>query len=143
MLTMDLHSPQIQGFFKRPVDHMHARSIICDYIRTKNLDNLVVASADVGYGKNAFKFSDLLGVPYCNRKQDKSRPFRKCTSLECRRCQNKNVLIVDDIVFTGGSLISMTEAVKSMGAKKVYAAVTHGVLTLGQPKRLTIALSKN
>ncbi|SME95987.1 ribose-phosphate diphosphokinase [Pseudobacteriovorax antillogorgiicola] len=137
VLTMDLHSPQIQGFFKRPVDHMNARSIICEYIQTKNLDNLVVASADVGYGKNAFKFSDRLKVPTVigNKiRVDHSETAQVWNVVG--DVKDKNVLIVDDIVFTGGSLISMTEAVKAMGAKKVYAAVTHGVLTPGATKKI-------
>lgn len=137
VLTMDLHSPQIQGFFKRPVDHMHARSIICDFIKTKKLEDLVVASADVGYGKNAFKYSDILKVPtVIGNKIRKDHSEKSQVWNVVGDVKDKNVLIVDDIVFTGGSLISMAEAVKALGAKKVYAAVTHGVLTKGATEKI-------
>lgn len=137
VLTMDLHSPQIQGFFKRPVDHMHARSIICDYFKKKNLDSLVVASADVGYGKNAFKYSEMLkcdtviGNKIREDHTEKAQVWNVVGDVK-----DKDVLIVDDIVFTGGSLVSMAEAVKNLGARDVYAAVTHGVLTPGATKKI-------
>lgn len=137
VLTMDLHSPQIQGFFKRPVDHMNARNIICNYFKSKNLSKLVVASADVGYGKNAFKYSDTLGVPTVigNKiRLDHSETAQVWNVVG--DVKDKDVLIVDDIVFTGGSLISMTEEVKNLGARSVYAAVTHGVLTAGATKKI-------
>lgn len=137
VLTMDLHSPQIQGFFKKPVDHMHARGIICDYFAKKKLDSLVVASADVGYGKNAFKYSDILKVPtVIGNKIRKDHTEKAQVWNVVGDVKGKNVLIVDDIVFTGGSLISMAEAVKAQGAKKVYAAVTHGVLTKGATEKI-------
>ena len=137
VLTMDLHSPQIQGFFKRPVDHMHAKFRICDYVREKNLSDLVVASADVGYGKNAFKYAHILGVPTVigNKiRVDHSESAQVWSVVG--DVKDKNVLIVDDIVFTGGSLISMCKQVKKMGAKTVMAAVTHGVLTPGATKKI-------
>lgn len=137
VLTMDLHSPQIQGFFKRPVDHMHARFRICDYIRSKGLSDLVVASADVGYGKNAFKYGEILGIPTVigNKIRADHSESAQIWSV-VGDVKGKNVLIVDDIVFTGGSLIAMTEQVKKLGAKSVIAAVTHGVLTPGATAKL-------
>ncbi len=137
VLTMDLHSPQIQGFFKRPVDHMHAKFRICDYIRKKGLSDLVVASADVGYGKNAFKYGDILRVPTVignKMRVDHSESAQVWSVVG--DVKDKNVLIVDDIVFTGGSLIAMTEQVKKLGAKSVIAAVTHGVLTPGATAKI-------
>lgn len=132
ILTMELHSPQIQGFFKKPVDHMHPRQIICDYIKEKKLEKLVVASADVGYGKAAFKYAELLGVPTVigNKiRQDHTEAAQVWNVVG--DVKDRDVLIVDDIVFTGGSLISMAQEVKKLGAKRVFAAVTHGVLTKG------------
>ena len=137
VLTMDLHSPQIQGFFKRPVDHMHAKYKICDYVKAKKLTDLVVASADVGYGKNAFKYSSILGVPTVigNKVRTDHSENAQVWSV-VGEVKNKNVLIVDDIVFTGGSLISMSAELKKMGAKSVMAAVTHGVLTPGATAKI-------
>ena len=137
LLMMELHAPQIQGFFKRPVDHMHPRHLICDYIKSKNIKDLVVASADVGYGKSAFKYSEILGVPtVIGNKVRKGHSESAEIWQVVGDVKDKNVLIVDDIVFTGGSLIAMADAVKKLGANKVIAAATHGVLTPGAATKL-------
>ena len=137
ILTMDLHSPQIQGFFKKPVDHMHARTIITSHIKEKGLKNLVVASADVGYGKDAFKFAEKLGCQAVIGNKIRADHSEKAKVWSVvGDVKGKDVLIVDDIVFTGGSLISMAEAVRKLGAKDVYAAVTHGVLTKGAAEKI-------
>lgn len=137
VLTLDLHSPQIQGFFKKPVDHLNARQTLVDYIKAKNLPDLVMASADVGYGKNAFKYAEALGVPTVigNKVRIDHTENAQVWSV-VGDVKNKTVFIVDDIVFTGGSLISMADAVIKMGAKQVYAAVTHGVLTKGATAKI-------
>jgi ribose-phosphate pyrophosphokinase len=135
VLTMDLHSPQIQGFFRRPVDHLYARNVICSYFKRKGLKNHVVASVDVGFGKSAFKYGELLGVPVVIGNKIRSDHTESATVWNVvGDVKGKNVVIVDDIVFTGGSLIAMAAAVKEMGAKDVYAAATHGVLSAGAAK---------
>ncbi len=143
ILAVDLHSPQIQGFFRRPVDHLNARGVIAQYFRSKDLNDWVVASADVGYGKSAFKFGQELGLPVVigNKiRKDHSESAQVWNIVGDVR--DKNVLIVDDIIFTGGSLISMAQAAKEQGAKDIYAAVTHGVLTPGAQKKLEASLIK-
>jgi ribose-phosphate pyrophosphokinase len=130
VLTMDLHSPQIQGFFQRPVDHLHAMPVICDYFRKKGISDLAVASTDVGFGKQASKYAEMLDAPVVIG--NKERPDHKETARVWSvigEVENRNVLIVDDIAFTGGSLIAMAHAVKEKGARDVYAAVSHGVLS--------------
>lgn len=132
VLTMDLHSPQIQGFFRKPVDHLNARGVLADYFRKRDLKDWVVASADVGYGKNAFKFGQELGCPVVigNKiRKDHSESAQIWNIVG--DVKDKNMLIVDDIIFTGGSLIAMAQAARAQGAKKISAAVTHGVLTSG------------
>ncbi len=132
VLVMDLHSPQIQGFFRKPVDHLNARGVLADYFRKLDLKDWVVASADVGYGKNAFKFGQELGCPVVigNKiRKDHSESAQIWNIVG--DVKDKNMLIVDDIVFTGGSLIAMAQAARAQGAKKIVAAVTHGVLTAG------------
>lgn len=132
ILTMDLHSPQIQGFFRKPVDHLNARGVIGNYFRNEDLSDWVVASADVGYGKNAFKYGQELGCPVVigNKiRKDHSESAQIWNIVG--EVKDRNMLIVDDIVFTGGSLIAMAQAARAQGAKKICAAVTHGVLTPG------------
>lgn len=143
IITMDLHSPQIQGFFKKPVEHLYARSTICDYFSKRNIEDLVIASADVGFGKPAFKYAEYLKVPVVigNKMRidhsEKSQIWSVVGDVK-----DKNVLIVDDIVFTGGSLIAMANAVKELGAKDVYAAVCHGVLTPSANKKIDDSVIK-
>ncbi|MDQ3230521.1 MAG: ribose-phosphate diphosphokinase [Pseudobdellovibrionaceae bacterium] len=132
VLTMDLHSPQIQGFFRKPVDHLNARGVLADFFRKRDVKDWVVASADVGYGKNAFKFGQELGCPVVigNKiRKDHSESAQIWNIVG--DVKDKNMLIVDDIIFTGGSLIAMAQAARAQGAKKISAAVTHGVLTAG------------
>jgi ribose-phosphate pyrophosphokinase len=137
VLTMDMHSPQIQGFFQRPVDHLYAMPVICEYFRKKSIPNLAVASTDVGFGKQAAKYADLLGVPVVignKERPDHSEQARVWSVIG--DVKDRNVLIVDDIVFSGGSLIAMAHAVKEKGAREVYAAVSHGVLSRGASQRI-------
>lgn len=138
VLTMDLHSAQIQGFFRRPVDHLYALPVICDYFRGRNIPNLSVASADVGFAKPATRYAAALGgapVVIGNKERvDHSENARVWSVIG--EAKGRNILIVDDIVFTGGSLISLADALKESGAGDIYAAVTHGVLTKGSAAKL-------
>jgi ribose-phosphate pyrophosphokinase len=141
VLAMDLHSPQIQGFFRKPVDHLNARGVLADYFRNLDLNDWVVASADVGYGKNAFKFGQELGCPVVigNKiRKDHSESAQVWNIVG--DVKDKNMLIVDDIIFTGGSLIAMAQAARAQGAKKIVAAVTHGVLTAGAMKKVDASI---
>lgn len=144
VLTMDLHSPQIQGFFRKPVDHLFARSAIQNYFsRIIKKDEWVIASADVGYGKNAFKFGQDMGLPVViGNKIRKDHTENAQVWNIVGDVSGKNVLIVDDIIFTGGSLIAMAQAAKNQGAKDIYAAVTHGVLTQSAQEKLNASVIK-
>lgn len=143
ILTMDLHSPQLQGFFRKPVDHLNARGVIAQYFKKHDLSDWVVASADVGYGKNAFKFGQELGLPVViGNKIRKDHTETAQVWNIVGDVVGKNVLIVDDIIFTGGSLIAMAQAARAQGAKDIYAAVTHGVLTPGAQQKIEASLIK-
>lgn len=138
VLTMDLHSPQIQGFFKVPVDHLYARAVICHHVKSLNLDNLVVCSPDVGFAKSASAFANLLGVPVViGNKQRKDHSERAEVLEVIGSVDGRNVLMVDDFTITGGSLCSMAEVLKARGAKDIYAAVSHGVLSKGAVERIS------
>jgi ribose-phosphate pyrophosphokinase len=137
VLTMDLHSPQIQGFFKVPVDHLYARAVIAEHIRSLNLANLVVCSPDVGFAKSASAFANLLGVPVViGNKQRKDHSERAQVLEVIGSVAGCNVVMVDDFTITGGSLVSMAEVLKARGAKDIYAAVSHGVLSPGAAARI-------
>jgi ribose-phosphate pyrophosphokinase len=137
VLTMDLHSAQIQGFFKKPVDHLYARPVLCDYFLKKKIPDLVVASADVGFGKQAARYAEALAAPVVigNKERFGHTETARVWSV-IGEVRNKNVLIVDDIAFTGGSLVAMTKAVGDAGARDVYAAVSHGVLSPGSAEKI-------
>jgi ribose-phosphate pyrophosphokinase len=137
VLTMDLHSPQIQGFFQRPVDHLHAMPVICDYFKKNAIPNLAVASTDVGFGKQAAKFAEMLDAPVVigNKERPDHSEQAKVWSV-IGEVKDRNVLIVDDIIFTGGSIIAMADAIREKGARDVYAAVSHGVLSPGAAAKI-------
>ncbi len=136
-LMMDLHSPQIQGFFHIPVDHLYARFVLCDHLRKLQVDNLVVCSPDVGFAKGASGYANYLGVPVVIGNKIRSAHDEQATILEViGNVEGKNVLIVDDFTISGGSLISMAEVLKARGARDIYAAVSHGVLSRGASARL-------
>ncbi len=132
VLTMDLHSPQIQGFFKIPVDHLYAQPVLVDYFRKKELPDLVVASPDAGFSKQAYRYAHAMRAPIVFG--NKHRPDHNETAeiLEIvGTVDGKNVLIVDDFTISGGTLIEMAHACKRRGARDVYAAVSHGVFSKG------------
>jgi ribose-phosphate pyrophosphokinase len=137
VLTMDLHSPQIQGFFSVPVDHLYARNVICQHVRSLNLNDLVVCSPDIGFAKDASKFASLLGTPVVIGNKQRSDHTEKARILEViGDVEGKNVLMVDDFTITGGSLIGMAKVLKDQGAKDIYAAVSHGVLARGTVQKI-------
>lgn len=138
VLTMDLHSPQIQGFFKIPVDHLYATPVLVDYFLKKNIPDLVVASPDVGFGKQANRFAKLMNnapVVYGNKSRRAHDEHAEVLNV-IGDVKGKNVLIVDDFTISGGTLIEMAVACRERGAKDVYACVTHGVFSLGSAAKI-------
>ncbi|HUG91185.1 MAG TPA: ribose-phosphate diphosphokinase, partial [Planctomycetaceae bacterium] len=143
VLTMDLHSPQIQGFFRIPVDHLYGRNVMCEHVRKLRIPDLVVCSPDIGFAKDASAYANLLGVPVVIGNKQRPGHDEQAHVLEVIGDVNgKNVLMVDDFTITGGSLISMAELLKSRGAKDVYATVTHGVLSRGAAPRIAASQIK-
>ena len=137
VLTMDLHSPQIQGFFKIPVDHLYATPVLAEYFHKKQVPDLVVASPDVGFGKQANRFAKLMGAPVVYGNKTRRSHDEKAEMLEVvGEVQGRNVLIVDDFTISGGTLIEMANACKQRGARDVYACVTHGVFAAGSAAKL-------
>lgn len=130
VLTMDLHSPQIQGFFKIPVDHLYAMPVLVDYFREKEIPDLVVAAPDAGFGKQAYKYAELIHAPVVYGNKVRRGHDERAEMLNIvGDVRGKNVLMVDDFIISGGTLIEMAIACKERGARDVYACASHGVLT--------------
>jgi ribose-phosphate pyrophosphokinase len=137
VLTMDLHSPQIQGFFKIPVDHLYAMTVLTDYFRKKDIPDLVVASPDVGFGKQAYRFASLMRSPVVIGNKMRPDHEERAEIMDIiGSVEGKNVLIVDDFTISGGTLIEMAHACKERGARDIYACVSHGVFSAGSAKKI-------
>jgi ribose-phosphate pyrophosphokinase len=137
VLTMDLHSPQIQGFFKIPVDHLYAMPVLVEYFREKEIPDLVVASPDVGFGKQAYKFAEMMQCPVVFGNKIRRGHDEHAEMLDIvGDVRGKNVLIVDDFTISGGTLIEMAVACKERGCKDVYACVSHGVFSKGSAAKI-------
>ncbi len=137
VLTMDLHSPQIQGFFAIPVDHLYGRHVISAHVRKLDIPDLVVCSPDTGFAKDASAYAALLGVPVVIGNKQRIDHSERAQVLEViGEVEGRNILMVDDFTITGGSLISMADLLKKRGARDIYAAVTHGVLSPGAAPRI-------
>ncbi|MHC4875176.1 MAG: ribose-phosphate diphosphokinase [Planctomycetota bacterium] len=137
VLTMDLHSPQIQGFFRIPVDHLDGRAVLTSHIRRLGLDNLTVCSPDVGFAKNAVAFGKDLGCPTVIGSKVRTDHSETVEIHEIiGDVKDRNVVLVDDFTITGRTLITMAEALIENGAKGIYAAVTHAVLSKGAAQRI-------
>jgi ribose-phosphate pyrophosphokinase len=128
ILTMDLHSQQIQGFFDIPVDHLYASPVFFDYLSKTKSENLVVCSPDVGGMKMAAAYADLMGASLgMVAKRRKSATKVEAISVvgEVDGC---DVLLVDDITETAGTLIAAATMLRERGAKRIRAAVSHCIL---------------
>ncbi|MBI3998975.1 MAG: ribose-phosphate pyrophosphokinase [Candidatus Omnitrophica bacterium] len=128
ILALDLHSGQIQGFFDIPVDHLYSINVLGKYFVKKKLKNLVIVSPDVGGIKMARAYSKVLSSPFAV--VDKRRESATQTKVMniIGEVQNRNVVIVDDLISTGGSLIEAVHALKEAGCLDVYAAIVHPIL---------------
>ena len=129
LITMDLHADQIQGFFDVPVDHLYASTIFIPYIKALNLEDLVIASPDVGGSKRANSYSKHLDVPMvlCHKTREKANVISEMRIIG--NVEGKNVVIVDDMVDTAGTLCKAANLMIENGAKSVRALVTHGVMS--------------
>lgn len=138
VITMHLHSDQIQGFFDFPVDNLNPRRLFLDYFASKKLKNPVVVSPDAGGAKEAKKFADALGVPLVI--MHKTRPAHNQSSVThvIGEIENKTPIIIDDMVDTAGSVCAAKEALIAAGARdEVYLACTHPIFSGPAIERLT------
>jgi ribose-phosphate pyrophosphokinase len=142
-LMMDLHTPQIQGFFHIPVDHLYARYVLSDHIRKLEIPELVVCSPDVGFAKGAAAFAKYLHVPVVIGNKTRRDHSEAAEVLELiGEVTGRNVLIVDDFTISGGTLMAMAELLKKRGANDIYAAVSHGALSQGVGPKIAASCIK-
>ena len=135
-ITIDLHAGQIQGFYNIPGDSLTALYIICDYIRAKKLDATVVTT-DLGYAKGGRNYAEKLGLPlaFVEKRRLGNEVGREALTL-IGSVAGKDVLIVDDLVDTAGSVVQAVNVVRAHGARDVYLAFTHAVLSPPALERL-------
>lgn len=129
VITMDLHADQIQGFFDVPVDHLYASSIFIPYIQSLHLKDMVIASPDVGGAKRANSYAKFFDVPLvlCHKQRAKANVVDKMTVIG--DVKDKNVILVDDIVDTAGTITKAADLLMSQGAASVRALCSHPVMS--------------
>lgn len=129
VITMDLHADQIQGFFDVPVDHLYASGVLLPYLQSLHLDNMVIASPDVGGSKRANTYAKYLGCPLvlCNKTRVRANVVASMQIIG--DVKDKNVVIVDDIVDTAGTITKAADLMKEAGATSVRACASHCVMS--------------
>jgi ribose-phosphate pyrophosphokinase len=136
IMTMDLHADQIQGFFEKPVDHLFASTIFLPYIRSLNLDNLMIASPDMGGSKRAYAYSKFLNseVVVCYKQRKQANVIETMELIG--EVTGKNVILVDDMIDTGGTLAKAADLMIEKGALSVRAICTHPILSGGAYEKI-------
>ena len=131
VLTVDLHAGQVQGFFRKPVDHMTALLLMAEYFSGMELDDLVVVSPDVGRVKLNHKFAEMIGADLAI--MTKERPAQQVAEVGyvIGDVRGKTAVILDDIIDTAGTLTAAGQTVLDEGAARVFAACTHPVFSAG------------
>jgi ribose-phosphate pyrophosphokinase len=136
IMTMDLHADQIQGFFEKPVDHLFASTIFMPYIKSLKLDNLTIASPDMGGSKRAYAYSKHLhsDVVICYKQRKKANVISHMELIG--DVQGKNVILIDDMIDTGGTLAHAANLMMERGAISVRAICTHPILSGGAYEKI-------
>lgn len=129
VITMDLHADQIQGFFDVPVDHLYASSVFIPYIESLGLEDMVVATPDVGGAKRANSYAKYLNLPLvlCHKQRAKANEVESMTVIG--DVEGKNVILVDDMVDTAGTIVKAANLMMDKGAKSVRALASHAIMS--------------
>lgn len=137
IITMDLHADQIQGFFNIPVDHLYASSVFIPYIQSLKLKDLVIASPDVGGAKRANSYAKFLGAPLvlCHKQRAKANVVESMTIIG--EVKDKDVILIDDMVDTAGTICKAANLMKENGARSVRALASHAIMSDPATERVT------
>ena len=129
LIAIDFHAPQLQGFFDIPVDHLYASTIFAPYIQSLNLENLVIATPDVGGSKRASTYAKYLDVPLvlCHKTREKANVVASMQIIG--DVKDKNVILIDDMVDTAGTITKAADIMKEAGARSVRAIASHCVMS--------------
>ena len=129
-VTMDLHAQQLQGFFKRPVDHLYAAPMLIEVIKRVAMDDMVVVSPDAGFAKQARKFADALRLPIAIGDKTRTDHSENAQVLEViGDVKDRNCIIVDDFTISGGTLVNLADSLKARGAKDIIALLSHNIIS--------------
>lgn len=129
VLTMDLHAGQIQGFFDIPLDHLFASPVLIDYFKELDLEDMTIVSPDIGSVRMARAFAKRFKAPFALI--DKRRPMPNVSEVMTviGEVKGRNVIVLDDLIDTGGTVVEAAVAMKEKGAKDIYVGCTHGILS--------------
>ncbi len=138
VVTMDLHAPQIQGFFRIPVDNLYALPALCDRIKKEKIENPIIVSPDAGYVAQARKYASYLGIENIaiGDKQRLGHDERARAVGIIGDVKGRTAIIVDDFTISGGSLKAVADLLEKQGAIETYAMVAHGVMTGGSVEKI-------
>lgn len=137
VLTMDLHSPQIQAFFNIPVDHLYSSMVLLDYYRSQNIEDLVIVAPDIGSVKLARAYAKRMNCPIAILDKRRPAPNQSKVIHIIGEVEGKNILILDDMVDTAGTLIAAAEALMKAGVKSAEAGCAHPVLSGDAVERIS------
>ena len=136
-VTMDLHAQQIQGFFKRPMDHLYAQPMLKEVIARVGTENMVVVSPDAGYAKQARKFATALNLPIAIGDKNRSDHSENAEVLEIiGNVKGKNCLIVDDFTISGGTLVNLADSLVARGARSIRAMLSHNIISASGVRKI-------
>ncbi len=136
LITMDLHADQEQGFFNVPVDHLYASSVLLPYVKSLNLENLVIATPDVGGSKRASAYSKYFGCPLVLCNKTRPRPNEVASMQIIGDVENADVVLVDDMVDTAGTITKAADLMIEHGARSVRAIASHCVMSGSASERV-------
>ena len=136
VLTMDLHSPQIQAFFNIPVDHLYSSMVLMNYYRSQNIENMVIVAPDIGSVRLARVYAKQLDCPIAILDKRRPAPNQSKVIHIIGEVEGKNILILDDMVDTAGTMVAAAEALMEAGVKSIEAGCTHPVLSGNAVKQI-------